>query len=70
MNTDHTEIRRLANGSIDTDYYLRHCHHERSLSAHRVIVQTFNYPWKLVQQTRLHWFNYTPLGNVKRQLPH
>ena len=48
MNNDNTEIRRLTNGSIDTDYYIRHCHLTRSLSVHRTIGRTFNYPWKLI----------------------
>ncbi len=37
MKTSETEIRRHANGSIDTDYYVRHCHRQRSLSAHKAI---------------------------------
>lgn len=37
-NEPHTdEIRRLANGAIDTNYYVAHCHHMRSLAAHRAI---------------------------------
>ncbi len=54
MSTDNTEIRRLTNGSIDTDYYIRHCHLTRSLSAHRTIGRTFNYPWKLIRSSFLH----------------
>lgn len=37
MKTSETEIRRHANGSIDTDYYVRHCHRQRSLAAHKAI---------------------------------
>jgi hypothetical protein len=37
MKTSKTEIRRHANGSIDTDYYVRHCHRQRSLAAHKAI---------------------------------
>ena len=54
MSTDNTEIRRLTNGSIDTDYYIRHCHLTRSLSAHRTIGRTFDYPWKLIRSSFLH----------------
>ncbi len=54
MNDDNTEIRRLTNGSIDTDYYIRHCHRTRSLSVHRTIGRTFNYPWKLIKSIFLH----------------
>ena len=54
MNPDNTEIRRLTNGTIDTDYYIRHCHLTRSLSAHRTIGRTFNYPWKLISNSFWH----------------
>ena len=37
MKTSETEFRRHANGSIDTNYYVRHCHHQRSLAAHKGI---------------------------------
>jgi hypothetical protein len=37
MKTSETEIRRHANGSIDTDYYVRHCRRQRSLAAHKAI---------------------------------
>ncbi len=54
MNNDNTEIRRLTNGSIDTDYYIRHCHLTRSLWVHRTIGRTFSYPWKLINSIFLH----------------
>ena len=54
MNDDNTEIRRLTDGSIDTEYYIRHCHLTRSLSAHRTIGRAFNYPWKLTKSIFLH----------------
>ena len=41
MKTSETEIRRLANGSIDTAWYVRHCHRRRSLAAHKAIAQIF-----------------------------
>ena len=37
MKTSETEIRRHANGSIDTNYYVRHCRRQRSLAAHKAI---------------------------------
>ncbi len=37
MKISETEIRRHGNGSIDTDYYIRHCHRQRSLAAHKAI---------------------------------
>jgi hypothetical protein len=37
MTGNETEIRRHANGSIDIDHYIRHCHRQRSLSAHAAI---------------------------------
>ena len=61
MNIDNTEIRRLANGSIDTDYYLRHCHQIRSQSAHRCIRLSFSYPRKLIQKIFLRWINNSRL---------
>ena len=64
MKTDHTEIRRLANGSIDTDYYIRHCHRMRSLAAHRAIDRTFNAPWDLIHKLFLRWSNRAPEGNA------
>jgi len=39
MNAHETEIRRNADGSIDTAYYVRHCHRQRSLAAHKAIGQ-------------------------------
>lgn len=47
MKTETAEIRRLANGSIDIDHYIRRCHRERSLAAHRAIGRTFNMPREL-----------------------
>jgi len=64
-DTDYAEICRLTNGSIDTDYYLEHCHQARSLSAHRIIGLTFNYPWKLIQNTLLNRFSFTQPGIAK-----
>ncbi len=64
MNDDNTEIRRLTNGSIDTDYYIRHCHLTRSLSAHRTIGRTFNYPWKLIRSSFLHLHTTLPKAEV------
>jgi len=55
MKTDTTEIRRTANGSIDTDYYIRHCHRERSLAAHRAIGRTFNMPRELIETFVRRW---------------
>lgn len=63
MKADHTEIRRLANGSIDTDYYIRHCHRMRSLSAHRAIDRTFNMPRELIQNFFLRWSDRGPARN-------
>lgn len=37
MKISETAIRRHADGSIDTDYYVRHCHRQRSLAAHKAI---------------------------------
>jgi hypothetical protein len=54
MNDDNTEIRRLTDGSIDIEYYIRHCHLTRSLSAHRTIGRAFNYPWILTKSIFLH----------------
>lgn len=39
MTSNETEIRRLAGGSIDTEYYIRHCHLVRSRAAHRAIAR-------------------------------
>lgn len=64
MKTDHTEIRRLANGSIDTDYYIRQCHRERSQAAHRAIDRSFNFPRNLIETFFLRWTNRTPTRNV------
>jgi len=50
MNTEQTEIRRLAYGSIDTDHYIRHCHRERSLAAHRAIRRAFDAPGALIRK--------------------
>lgn len=55
MKTDHTEIRRLATGSIDTDHYIRHCHRERSIAAHRAIGRTFNMPRELIEAVIRRW---------------
>lgn len=41
MTDQNTEIRRNADGSIDTNYYLAHCHRVRSLAAHREIGRAF-----------------------------
>ena len=60
MKTDTTEIRRHADGSIDTDHYIRHCHRERSLAAHRAIGRTFNAPRALIQKLAQRWSNRTP----------
>lgn len=49
MKTGHTEIRRHANGLIDTDYYIRHCHRERSRAAHRAIKRIFRFFRRLIQ---------------------
>lgn len=37
MTNQDTEIRRLANGSIDTNYYVVRCHYLRSRATHRAI---------------------------------
>lgn len=55
MKTETTEIRRLANGSIDTDYYIRQCHREHSLAAHRAIGRGFNFPRNLIETLYLRW---------------
>lgn len=55
MKTETTEIRRLANGSIDTDYYIRRCHRERSLAAHRAIGRSFNMPRELIEGFVKRW---------------
>lgn len=55
MKTENTEIRRLANGSIDTEYYIRQCHRERSLAAHRAIGRTFNMPRNLIESFVRRW---------------
>jgi hypothetical protein len=39
MNVQETQIRRRTNGSIDTDHYIRRCHHRRSLAAHKAIAR-------------------------------
>lgn len=41
MTTSESEIRRLANGSIDTAWYVRHCHRQRSLAVHKAIAGIF-----------------------------
>ena len=64
MKTDTTEIRRLANGSIDTDHYIRHCHRERSLAAHRAIGRSFNMPRELIQDFFMRWTNRAPARNA------
>lgn len=64
MNTDNTQIRRLANGSIDTDYYIRQCHREHSLAAHRAIGRGFNFPRNLIEKLFLRWTQRTPARNA------
>ena len=55
MKTENTEIRRLANGTIDTDYYIRQCHRQRSLAAHRAIGRGFNFPRNLIEGIVSRW---------------
>jgi len=57
MNTNNTEIRRRADGSIDITHYVEHCHHQRSLAAHRTIGRTFNAPRAPIRQLTLRWSN-------------
>lgn len=64
MKTETTEIRRLADGSIDTDYYIRQCHRERSLAAHRTIGRGFNFPRNLIEKLFLRWTQRTPPRNA------
>jgi hypothetical protein len=64
MKTDTTEIRRIANGSIDTDHYIRNCHRERSLAAHRAFERIFNMPRERIQDFFLRWSNRAPVGNA------
>ena len=60
MNSTNTEIRRRADGSIDITHYVEHCHHQRSLAAHRTIGRTFNAPWALIRKLVLRWSNRVP----------
>lgn len=55
MNARDTDIRRHADGSIDIDHYIRHCHRERSRAAHRAIDRTFNMPRRLIEECLAEW---------------
>jgi hypothetical protein len=65
MKTETIEICRLNNGSIDIDHYIRHCHRERSVSAHRAIGRSFNMPRKLIEKFFLRWVD----RNLARNAP-
>ena len=60
MKTDNTEIRRRADGSIDISHYVEHCHHQRSLAAHRAIGRGFNAPRNVIEKIFRRWTNRTP----------
>jgi hypothetical protein len=52
MTTDHSKIRRLANGAIDTDHYIRQCHRQRSVAAHDAIRRFLAMLGALIEATR------------------
>jgi hypothetical protein len=60
MNKNITEIRRRADGSIDITHYVGHCHHQRSLAAHRAIGRAFNTPRNVIENIFRRWTNRAP----------
>ncbi len=48
-----TNIRRLANGSIDLEHYVKKCHVERSLALHNTIRKASLAAFRLTNAKRL-----------------
>ncbi|MBD1545319.1 hypothetical protein [Roseibium aggregatum] len=53
MTEHETEIRRLPNGAIDTDFYIRKCHRERSERAHQAVGKLARFSGRCVGALRM-----------------